>query len=52
MDAFLIYLADLVSLTDRSMRINAFVVMLLLEPDLLWQQVGILLARLASALVI
>jgi hypothetical protein len=52
MGAFPSHLADLVSLTDRSMRINAFAVMLLLEPDLLWQQVGILLARLASAQVI
>jgi hypothetical protein len=45
-------LVDLLSLTDRSMRINAFAVMWPLELDLLWQQVAILLARLASALAI
>jgi hypothetical protein len=45
-------LVDLLSLTDRSMRINAFAVMWLLELDLLWQQVAILLAQLAPALAI
>ena len=43
---------ELFLLTDRSMRINASVVMLLLELDLLWQQLGILLARPAGARVI
>jgi hypothetical protein len=38
-------------LTIHSMLINAFVALLLLEPDLLWQQMGMLLAQLANALV-